>query len=194
MDKNSFVLYTNYYEILKDLSNEKLGELFRAILEYKTTKKQPVVSVDLLIVFKFIKNQLDVDEEKYLEKCRKRSENGKKGGAPKNNQNAKKQAKTTKNKLNKHNDNENDNDNVNDNEFIPTKDEIKNFANQQLGKSLNVDDFFNWYDAVHWKDKDGLPINWKQKVILWVKSQKSNETITAEPQNHYRQSYEVKLE
>ena len=61
--KNSFVLYSNYYEILGDLPNEKLGELFRAILEYKTTKKQPVVSVDLLVVFKFIKNQLDMDEE-----------------------------------------------------------------------------------------------------------------------------------
>lgn len=109
----SFVLYTNYYEILADLPNEKLGELFRAILEYKTTKKQPVVSVDLLVVFKFIKNQLDIDEEKYNKKRSKNADNGRKGGAPKGNQNAKKQPKTTQNK---HNDN--DNVNVNDNVLL----------------------------------------------------------------------------
>lgn len=35
---SSFVLYTSYFEILQDLSNEKMGELFRAILEYKSTE------------------------------------------------------------------------------------------------------------------------------------------------------------
>lgn len=124
IDNNqSFILYTNYYEILSDLSNEKLGELFRAILEYKTTKKQPVVSVDLLVVFKFIKNQLDMDEEKYNKTCLKNKNNAKKGGAPKGNQNARKQPKTTQNN---HNDNENDNDNDLKKEEKIKKEEKKN--------------------------------------------------------------------
>ena len=180
----SFVLYTNYYDILADLSNEKLGELFRAILEYKTTKKQPVVSVDLLVVFKFIKNQLDIDEEKYNRKRLKSSENGRKGGAPKGNQNAKKQPKTTQNK---HNDNDNDNDNVNvnvndndnvnvnvnDNDNvnvnvnIPTKKEIAEYA-EYLAKHIDVDMFFEYYGSSNWLDSGGLPINWKQKVIQWA--------------------------
>ena len=109
--KNSFVLYSNYYEILSDLSDEQMGKLFRAILEYKTTGKQPVVSVDLLVVFKFIKNQIDIDTEKYMAKVARNRQNGKKGGAPKGNQNARKQPKTTQNK---HNENENENENEND--------------------------------------------------------------------------------
>jgi len=128
MEKNSFILYTSYFDILSDLSNEQMGEIFRAILEYKTTKKQPVVSVDLKVVFKFIKNQLDLDEEKYNEKILKQSNNGKKGGAPKGNQNARKQPKTTQNKHNDNdnvNDNENDNDNDNDNVFLEKKEKEK---------------------------------------------------------------------
>ena len=166
----SFVLYTNYYDILADLSNEKLGELFRAILEYKTTKKQPVVSVDLLVVFKFIKNQLDIDEEKYNKKRLKNSENGRKGGAPKGNQNAKKQPKTTQNK---HNDNDNVNDNVNDNAnanvyvYIPTKKQVAEYA-EQIARHIDVDMFFEYYGSSNWLDSDGLPINWKQKVIQWA--------------------------
>lgn len=175
----SFVLYTNYYDILADLSNEKLGELFRAILEYKTTKKQPVVSVDLLVVFKFIKNQLDIDEEKYNKKRLKCSENGQKGGAPKGNQNAKKQPKTTQIK---HNDNDNDNVNDNDNDNvnvnvndnvrnvirnIPTKKEIAEYA-EYLAKHIDVDMFFEYYGSSNWLDSGGLPINWKQKVIQWA--------------------------
>lgn len=131
----SFVLYTSYFEILSDLPNEKLGELFRAILEYKTTKKQPVVSVDLSVVFKFIKNQLDIDEEKYNKKRSKNSNNGSKGGAPRGNQNARKQPKTTQNK-------HNDNDNVNVNDNVLKKEKIK--KEKKLNSEQEIQ-FELWY-------------------------------------------------
>ena len=112
----SFVLYTSYAEILEGLSIEQMGYIFKAILEYKTTKKTTDLPVDLMVVFKFIKNQLDIDEKKYKDKTLKASINGRKGGAPKGNQNAKKQPKQPKTTENKHNDN--DNVNVNDNDNV----------------------------------------------------------------------------
>lgn len=56
----------------------------------------------------------------------------------------------------------------------PTKEEIKKYANQQLGKSINnVDEFISWYDAQGWLDNNGFPINWKQKVQSWIKRNQS---------------------
>lgn len=192
----SFVLYTNYYEILADLPNEKLGELFRAILEYKTTKKQPVVSVDLLVVFKFIKNQLDIDEEKYNKKRSKNSQNGRKGGAPKGNQNAKKQPKTTQNK---HNDNDNVNVNVNDNVLLfsnennnrvdflcgdeveknfkvprapqkkiikPSLKEISDYCKER-NNDVNPERFLNYYEANGWKVGRNSMKDWKAAIRTW---------------------------
>ena len=113
-DNNSFVLYTNYFEILNELSTEDAGHIFKAILEYKATGNFQIPN-HLLIAFKFIKNQLDIDNTKYQEKCEKAKANGLKGGRPKNQKN-----QTVSKKLNgyfeKHNDNENDN--VNDNENV----------------------------------------------------------------------------
>ena len=119
MENNSFILYTNYFDILKDLSDSDLGIMFRAILSYKTTGNYELPS-HLQLAFRFLKNQLDIDNEKWLKTKEARSQAGKKGGAPKGNNNAnktsknkQKQAKTSKNKQNKHNDNDNVNDNVN---------------------------------------------------------------------------------
>ena len=102
------------------------------------------------------------------------------------------QTDTINNDNNDKNDNNGNKDGKDGKSLIPSKEEIEYYAHNQLGKSLNVDDFFNWYDAVQWKDKDGLPINWKQKVITWIRTQKDNKP--AEPHNHYRQSYEVQIE
>ena len=114
IDNNSFVLYTNYFEILNELSTEDAGYIFKAILEYKATGNFQIPN-HLLIAFKFIKNQLDIDNSKYQEKCEKAKANGLRGGRPKNQKN-----QTVFKKPNgffeKHNDNDNDNDNVNDND------------------------------------------------------------------------------
>ncbi len=119
--KESFIFYLSQYEAIKTLNNEQLGRLFRAIFEKqlqnnsKITEKEVVLKDDIIIAFNFINNQLLVDRKKYEDISKKRSENGKKGGAPKGNKNATKTNKTNKNKQNNLNDNENDNENVNEN-------------------------------------------------------------------------------
>ena len=180
-DKNTFILYANYYEILSDLSNEKLGELFRAILEYKSTKKQPVVSVDLLVVFKFIKNQLDLDEKKFNDKCLKNSQNGKKGGAPKGNQNAKKQPKTTQNNPNKPNENENENENylkekINKKENttfkIPSLEEVSSYF-FSLGYPDSSSSFYDYFSSNGWKVGKNAMKDWKAAIRNWQRNSKN---------------------
>lgn len=116
---NSFVLYTNYAEILQGLTMEEMGYIFKAILEYQATGKIIDLPKQLLIPFRFIKNQMDIDKEKYNQIKQARSEAGKMGGAPKGNKNAQnkqnKQNSLTKNNQNKQNNQNKHNDNVNDN-------------------------------------------------------------------------------
>jgi len=114
-NKNSFILYSNYYEILKDLSDEDAGILFKAILQYQATKEEIKLPANIAIAFKFIKNQFDIDDKKYKEYSEKQKANGLKGGRPKTQKNPKNPPvflETQKSLNDNVNDNDNDNDNV----------------------------------------------------------------------------------
>ena len=77
--KDSFILYNSFYEPIKNLTNEQLGKLLRAVFDYTingvTTKDN-----DILIAFMFIKHQIDLDTKKWKEERKKRSEAGRIGG------------------------------------------------------------------------------------------------------------------
>ena len=112
--KDSFVFYLSQYEAVKDLENEQLGRLFRAIFE-KQLGNEVVLENDIKIAFNFINNQMVVDRAKYLKKCETLKSNAKKGGAPKGNKNASKQKQPKQPNREKNNLNDNDNDNDYDN-------------------------------------------------------------------------------
>jgi hypothetical protein len=80
--KNNFIIYNSFYEPIKSLSDEQLGKLFRAIFNY-TINGEVTQDNDILIAFMFIKNQLDIDNEKYQKICERNKNNGSKGGRPK---------------------------------------------------------------------------------------------------------------
>lgn len=84
MAKNSFVIYHNYRETLEDLTDEQVGILFRAILDYEIDKKEPNFNGELKIAFRFIKKDLDLNSDKYESICERNRLNGLKGGRPKN--------------------------------------------------------------------------------------------------------------
>lgn len=81
-EKKSFVMYLDYEEQFNMLTDEELGVLIRAIIEYEKTKEIPKLDGIVKMAFSFIKGQLDRDREKYDEKCKKNRENGSKGGRP----------------------------------------------------------------------------------------------------------------
>lgn len=117
MAKNSFVIYYNYRETLEDLTDEQVGQLFRAIFDYEIDRTEPKFSGVLNVAFKFIKKDLDINLTKYENICNRNRKNGQNGGAPVGNQNARKQPKQPKQP---DNDNVYDNDNEDDydNEYI----------------------------------------------------------------------------
>ena len=83
-EKKSFLMYFDWEAPFDCLDNESLGELFRGIFKYAKNNEEPnFTDPTLYIIFSFIKTSLDRDMAVYEEKCRKNSENAKKGAANK---------------------------------------------------------------------------------------------------------------
>ena len=151
--KDSFVFYLSQYEAVKDLENEQLGRLFRAIFE-KQLGNEVVLENDIKIAFNFINNQMVVDRAKYLKKCETLKNNAKRGGAPKGNKNAskQKQPKQPNREKNNLNDNEHDNDNDNDNVISTGVDiNIYTYIENNFGRTLSPIE----YETIsNWKDNE----------------------------------------
>jgi hypothetical protein len=136
-DRQSFVFYGSYDEAIRMLETpEQRDLLYRAISDFGLRGIYPEDTGDKLVdmALKFVRPLIDAN----LERKERARENGKFGGAPKGNQNAKKttqnnqnQPKTTKNKLNVNvNDNSNNNANTNAN--------INVNENVNVNKNVNI--------------------------------------------------------
>ena len=128
MGKDSFVFYKSFYESIKELDPENQLEVFKSIFEYAFYNKNIELNGISKAIFTLMKPNIDNSIARY-NAC---VENGRKGGAPKGNQNAQKQPKNnlkttqkqpknkqkTSEKQPKNNLNDNDNVNVNDNDNV----------------------------------------------------------------------------
>ena len=84
--RNSFVLYDDFADVLKDLTDEEAGVIFREIYAYRAYVKdqehidEPAENQDrmLRLVLAPIRKQLKRDWEKYLATCEAKAKNKKK--------------------------------------------------------------------------------------------------------------------
>lgn len=77
-DRKGFLVYGDIQEVVKRLSDEEAGQLLKGMLGYFVDGKDPKFSGVLEFVFIPIKQQMDRDAEKYIEKCEKMRENAQK--------------------------------------------------------------------------------------------------------------------
>lgn len=132
--KDGLIFYISQYEAIKSLTDEQLGRLYRAIFE-KQLGNEVVLEDDIKIAFNFINNQMVVDNKKYMKKVETLRNNGKKGGAPLGNHNAKKQQNNQNNQIEKKttlNEKEKEKDNVKDIKKENIKRKKKFFENENL--------------------------------------------------------------
>lgn len=87
-DKKTVVIYTNWMTTFEKLSDEEAGMLIKHMFRYINDLNPDPPSRLLELVFEPFKQILKTDLRKYEEIKRKRSEAGKRGGAPKGNGNA----------------------------------------------------------------------------------------------------------
>ena len=147
--RESFVMYASQYDALENLTDAEIGQIIRKLF-LKITRDEEYTCDNKLVdgIAKSFFPNIYAASKRYEASVN----NGKKGGAPKGNQNAKKQPKTTqeqptgyfedgensdKNNLkqpnkttqNNLNDNDNVNDNVNENSVLPEVVDIRSTNN-----------------------------------------------------------------
>ena len=79
--RRSFLLHIDSLEVLDELSNDQVCELFKAIRDYNQGK-EPELTGLMKAIFLPFKNQFKRDNEKYLNIVERNKRNGKKGGRP----------------------------------------------------------------------------------------------------------------
>lgn len=140
-NKKAFLMYYEYEEQLKDLSDEELGKLVRAMFKFeKLGFEDENLSPLANMAFGFIKRNLIRDRESYDKRSETSKINGKKGGRPKNEKPKKPNSETYSepNNLTKP-DKDKDKDKVKDNEKDKDKvvvDSIS-YCEQQFGRTLS---------------------------------------------------------
>lgn len=82
---DSFVFYDSFADAIDLLPDAEQLEAYRAIVRYALRGEEPQISSAAMVVFVMAKPQIDANQ--------KRRTDGRKGGAPKGNQNASKQQK-----------------------------------------------------------------------------------------------------
>lgn len=122
-EKDSFVLYNSYYDLIEDLGMEQRGALLTAILEHSLGIEQTDLDPITKLAYRVIASQLDRDRKKWEQTCKKRAEAGRKGGIAsgqarsKTKQNEANEAKASKRKQSQANEAEYESESENESEY-----------------------------------------------------------------------------
>lgn len=199
--RESFVLYTRLYEAVEGLTLEQKGILFDAIHKYATGDEYTITDGIVSLAFRFYKNQLDIDFEKWEDVRQKRVNAGKLGGRPRKESDDEKQkkqmvfleSKKSKAKQTKAkkavNVNVNVNENVNDikeKELLsssskkkqqqfnkPTLQEVADYC-YSMGYTFSPEAFHAYYESNGWKVGRNQMKNWKAACVTWQKKEREN--------------------
>ena len=169
MARKAFLIHHDFREQVEDLSNEQLGELFRAILNYEIDNKLPLFTdKELKIAFKFIKINLDSTNQKYEEICEKRKRAGAIGGK----QRVANQANASKDKqrvANQANTNTNTNTNTstnNDNKKEKVKEKGEASSHPPIEKKRQKEQYIELVQA------SSLSTQVQEQILEWLEYKK----------------------
>jgi flagellar biosynthesis GTPase FlhF len=186
MNDNAFVFYLEYESQLSRLSDEQLGKLIRAIIEYKKTG-EPCDSGDIAVdlSFDFIK----VDIDKQAENYRKKADAGRLGGS-KNKQNETDESNAKQNEANESKSNhkkEKEKEIEKDTEkesspkgeqkkdaprmVRPTVEEVSAYCRER-GNTVDAQHFVDFYQSKGWKVGTQPMKDWRACVRTWEQREK----------------------
>jgi len=77
-EQKGFIVYGDIQDVLTELDDEQVAQLFRGMVDYFVSGKAPKFSGILKFVWIPIKQHMDRDAEKYEKRCEKNRENAKK--------------------------------------------------------------------------------------------------------------------
>lgn len=195
MDKNSFILYTDYFEQIEMLPMEQRGILLTALMLAQMGKELPEMDSVTHMAYMFISADIRRNNEKYQRIIERRREAGRKGGQAKQANLANvANASFAKHKENVNdNDKDNDNDNVNVNDKdngnvndtlsppnplkgaesernpTPTLSEVRAYAQERFS-SVDPEAFYDFYSSKGWLVGRSPMKDWKAAFRGWERN------------------------
>jgi len=176
INKSGFLIYTDYWEkYFSKMSGEQIKEVFKIVFHFnKTFEILKTEDLAVEMVISTIIDNIKRDAEKRFKQSIASKENGKLGGRPK-----KAKPKQNRSKTEANNSNLMENNNI-ENNFKPveiegvknkkfTKPTIQEIKNYCLERKNNVDvnKFFNYYEANGWKVGKNPMKDWQACVRTW---------------------------
>lgn len=186
-----FTFYKSFEDGIQHLEDTEQLQVYRAISRYSLFGEEPNLSGHTAMAWAFIFPILKKARRNYDNGC-KGGEYGYLGGAPKGNQNARKQPQNnpqnnptytitdtyTKTRENK----------KSVARFTPpTLDEVKGYISEK-GYTVNADAFYNHYEAIGWKIGKNSMKDWRASVRSW-QSRENRASPQQLPATTKRQEY-----
>lgn len=185
MPMTGFFCQDEYLAKLSKFTDEEVGKLFRALMEYHISGAVADLDIRGETAFDFIREDIDRAEEAYSKKCKQASENRRKGiTLDVTDDNASQRPSTPvnggdNNNINKRNIKENKKENkVKEPENIvplkrfipPTVDDVALYCCERKNH-VNAQKFFDYYSSNGWKVGKNPMKDWKAAVRTWERSE-----------------------
>jgi len=192
-NRKSFIVHKDSLVILDEMSNEQAGIFIKSIKFYQEKGCLPELDFGLKMAITPFINQFQRDEEIYKKTCEARREAGSLGGKQKvanASKSYQKVAKVADNDSKSESESENKNENKSEiknnsdktKKFIkPTIQEIKDYCLERKN-NVDVNKFFNYYEANGWKVGKNAMKDWKACIRTWEGNNfNSNSKTNEEP-------------
>ena len=186
-------MYTRYITQIKLLDREQRGDLLTAIMQYAVDGELPEMDDMTNMIFSVIRDQMDMDDEKYQKMVESRRESGRLGGLAKQ-ANATFAKQTVANgsnaKQNVANLHDNDNDNDNDNVLLkkecvekkrfapPTRQNVADYVAEKGYGNVDIDRFMDYYTSNGWMVGKNKMEDWRAAVRNWNRGSQRQELTT----------------
>jgi hypothetical protein len=180
MAREFFKCFHNYRKKIEKLSDQEVGRLFRALMEYSECGTAPELTGRESIAFDFIAEDIDRDSAAYSQKCKVNAENGSLGGK-------RTQANGSERKRSEAKSSESDKiEDIRDKTIkeiptnvgtkkssafhAPTVEEVRAYC-QERNNGIDPEAFVNYYENRGWYLSKGIKMrDWKRAVITWEKN------------------------
>ena len=189
MPMTGFICQDEYLAKCAKLSDQEVGRLFRALMEYHATGHEPELAGRESIAFDFIKEDIDKAEKAYADKCEKNRQN-----RTLTNVDERERSITNDNERTQ-NINKKEKDNIKENPLKgvkekplarftpPTVEEVFAYC-QERGNGVNAQRFVDYYTANGWKVGKNPMKDWRASVRTWEQDRqqgvKPTKTVSAQ--------------
>ena len=174
-------VFTDFLEVAEGLSDGALARLFRAMLRYALDGTEPQMKSSERALWTVARQNIDRETAAYESKVEARREAGRKSGKVRREQSEQKGTNLNKTNQDKDKEKEKDKDNDKDNDSLssteprltaeerekkPSLEEVMSFS-QEAGLNVDVQYFYNYYEANGWYIGKRPIRDWKAALRSW---------------------------